>query len=117
MKPNTIYAWEMETADGQVLKQYEADGTENTWKQLDVNEVVRVSFISGIAVLPAHNIFINREKGERFVRRFGRGFIKQSPEGFQLAGYLNCAVTNRYRFYCLHSGQCFVTDPDYELYL
>ena len=44
MKPNVMYSWEFETADGVVLAQYSEDGKENTWKSLDPDQVVRVSF-------------------------------------------------------------------------
>ena len=117
IKPNMIYSWEMETVDKEVLKQYEPDGKENTWKNLPIDQIVRVSFVSSITFLPSHNIIINRDKGIRFIRRFGRGFIKQKEGGFKLSEYVNCVVTNKFRVYVFSNGSTLVTDPDYELYL
>lgn len=100
------------------LRQYNEDGSENTWKQLNPNEIVRVILRPRqLPMLPTHRVLIDRDRGVRFVRRFGRGFIKQTAQGFQLAGYLNCIVTTHFRFYALHTGECVITDKDYELYL
>jgi len=116
IKANLIYTWEMELADKTILKQYEPDGKENTWKSLAIDQIVRVGFVPSIAILPKHNVIIDRDKGIRFVRRFGRGFIKQK-DGFRLSEYVNCVVTNRYRFWVFSNGSTLVTDPDYELYI
>lgn len=116
MKPNMIYSWEMQTKDGNVLKQYEKDGKENTWKTLDPDQVVRISFIPAIKALPQHDIFIDHSKGEKFVRRFGRGFIKARWQ-FQLGEYVNCIVTNRYRFWVFSSGRVMITNVDHEVYI
>ena len=69
-----MYNWEMETSDGTVLKQYNEDGSENTWKQLDVDKVVRVTYMPKIAMLPSHTCLIDISKGERFIRRFRSNF-------------------------------------------
>jgi len=117
MKPNTIYSWEMETADGEVLKQYEEDGKENTWKSLDADKIVRVSFIPAINLLPRHDLLINIDEGDRFIRRFGRGFLKSGPDGWGLKLYSNCVVTNRCRYYVLSNGRTFCTHRDHEVRL
>ena len=51
IKPNMMYTYEMETVDGKVLKQYNEDGTENTWKSLDPDKVVRITFNPAISIL------------------------------------------------------------------
>ena len=118
MKPNNLYSWEIETADGAVLGQYDADGVEQSWKTIDANSVVRVSFIPAVPMLPRHDVIIDASAGERFVKRFGRGFIRQSEAGFQLHEYLNCVETSRYRLYVFSTtGRTMVTRPDYEVYL
>lgn len=116
IKANVIYRWEMETVDGFVLPQYEKDGRENTWKTLDPDKVVRASFIPVIELLPRHDIFIDISKGDKFIRRFGRGFLKMRDQ-FQLKLYLNCVVTNRCRFYVISNGRCICTHRDHEVYL
>ena len=112
---NMIYHWEMETSDGLVLKQY-VNGKENTWKTLDTDKVVRVSFIPAIDILPRHDVFIDHSKGEKFIRRFGRGFQKARWQ-FRLGEYINCCVTNRYRFWVFSSGKTLITHKDYEVYI
>ena len=117
MKPNIMYSWEFETADGVVLKQYGEDGKENTWKGVDVDQVVRVSFLPAIDLLPRHDIFIDISKGDRFVRRFGRGFMKSGAGGWDLKLYANCVVTNRCRYYIVSNGRTFCTHRDHEIRL
>ena len=112
-KPNMHYQWEMETADGKILRQFEEDGKENTWKGLDVDKVVRVSILPLLTFLPRHDVFIDISKGERFIRRFGRGFHKQKNE-FRLTEYINCVVTNRYRLWVFSDGRTITTRHDYN---
>lgn len=112
-----LYRWEMETADGTILPQFNEDGSENTWKKLDVNKIVRVSIIPTMSLLPQHDVLIPIDRGVRFVRRFGRGFIRQKAD-FKLDEYVNCIVTNKYRFYVFHrSGRALVTDMNHEVYV
>jgi hypothetical protein len=114
----TTYHWQMETVDGQILSQYEADGKENTWKVLPIEKIIRCSFLPSVPGFPRHDVLIDLAAGEQFVRRFGRGFLKQTKEGIQLKEYLNCCVTQKYRFYVIHScGRTLVTRQDYEVYL
>ena len=118
MNPNIIYKWEMETADGEVTKQYLPDGKEQTWKNLDIKRIVRVSFLPSINLLPVHTLLIDISNGDRFIRRFGRGFLKYSKdEGYGLKLYLNCIVTNRCRFYVISNGRAVCTHRDHEIYL
>jgi hypothetical protein len=117
IKPNLCYAWQAETTGGDVLDQYNSDGTEYTWKSLNPDEIVRFSFIPALPLLPRHDVLIDHADGERFVKRFGRGFIRQGPDGFKLREYLNCCMTNRYRMYVFSGGRCTCTRPDYEMYL
>ena len=117
MKLNQLYLWEMETAKGEVLRQYDNDGHEQSWKQLNPDEVIRVSFIPLLPTLPQHDVLIDISNGEKFIKRFGRGFIKQTGSGFKLKEYLNCCVTSNYRFWVFSNGRCMVTRPDYEVYL
>jgi hypothetical protein len=114
---NTIYSWEIELVNGEIYKQYNDIGEEQTWKNLPLDQIVRVSFIPQIALLPQHDVFISLENNERFIRRFGRGFIKQGSDGFELKLYLNCVVTNKYRFYVFSNGRTLVTNKDQEVYL
>ena len=116
MKPNTVYSWEMETADGEILSQYE-NGKENTWKSLDIDKIVRVSLIPSINLLPRHELLIDIAQGDRFVRRFGKGFIKSGPGGFSLKYYMNCVVTNRFRFCVINDGRAICTHRDHDIFL
>lgn len=120
LRPNEMYMWEMETDKGSVLKQFDDDGKENSWKTLDVERIVRVSLVPRISILPQHNVIINREAGELFVKRFARGFIKMNANNI-ISGsnqeYANCIVTNRYRLWVFSNGSCLVTDRNYEVYI
>jgi len=118
MKVNDLYYWELELSDGTIYKQWSDDGkNECKWKDVkDLNKVVRASLIPKISVLPRHDCIIDIDKGERFIRRFGRGFIKMR-EGFELKRYLNCIVTNRYRLWVWPNGRVMITPPDKEVRL
>jgi hypothetical protein len=116
MELNTIYSWEMETIDNIILNQYNEDGTENSWKKLNADEIVRISLIPCINLLPRHDVFIDLNNDEKFVKRFARGF-KKARDGFALSEYVNCIVTNKYRLWVLSSGRCILTHKDYELYI
>lgn len=118
LKPNMIYMYEMETADGTVMKQFAEDGKEYSWKTSikDPEQIVRVTFVPRLPILPKHDILIDISNGERFVKRFGRGFLKQKI-GFNLAEYLNCVETNKYRFWLFSNGSTLITRNDYEVYI
>lgn len=117
MSPNTAYTWEIETSDGRVFRQYDEHGNEQTWKAIEIDRIVRVSMMPSLPLLPQHDCFIDASKGEQFIKRFGRGFIKQTPEGFKLKEYVNCIVTNRYRLWVLSSGKAVITNNEQEVYI
>lgn len=116
LRPNEVYVWEMETADGQVLSQYDKAGEEQNWQTLPLDKIVRVSLIPRIPSIERHDCLIDIDKGERFIRRFGRGFLK-FRDGYKLTIYINCIVTNNYRFWVFSDGRVLVTEKDYEVYL
>ena len=111
------YYWEMETSNGQVLLQYNPDGSENSWKKLDTETIMRVTFRPRIASMPAHTCFIDLLNGERFIRRFARNFKKSTGNGFKDFERINCVVTNRYRFWVFSDGTCWTTERDFEVYI
>lgn len=117
MEPNRIYAWQIETTDGAIHNQYDESGQERTWKHLEAEKVVRFSFVPRIPLLPAHDVLIDISAGERFVRRFGRGFMRHGADGIKLREYVQCCVTNRFRVYVFSMGKAMVTRPDYEVYV
>lgn len=114
MGPNQYYQWEMELDDGTVRRQYDDDGRERTWKDLPPERIVRVSFLPRVPLLPSHHAIIDTAAGERFVRRFARGKMRGTPQGFLLREYVNCLVTTRYRLWSYHDGRVIVTRPDYD---
>lgn len=117
MSPKMVYQWEIETSDGLVVRQYDENGNECTWKTIDTDKVARVSLIPSLPVLPRHDIFIDAAKGEKFIRRFGRGFIKNTETGYQVKEYMNCIVTNKYRLYVFSDGRSMITNPEQEVYV
>jgi hypothetical protein len=117
MEPNLIYFWEMETCEGEIRAQYDGNKKEQTWKTLPLEKIVRVSFIPTINILPKHDILIDLTLGDRFIRRFGRGFLKQGSDGIKLREYINCCVTNKYRVWVFSSGRVIVTPPELEINL
>ena len=117
MKINDLYYWQIELADGTIFSQWSPNGRECSWKDVErLEEVVRASMIPKIAALPRHDCIIDINNGHKFIRRFGRGFLKMS-EGFELRRYLNCVVTNRYRMWVFPDGRCIITPPDQEINL
>ena len=112
------YQWEAEHIGGETVRQYNGSGEENPSSLIRPPEVVRFSIVPRVPGLPRHDILLDRNKGELFVRRFGRGFMKNTPTGVKHFEYLQCVVTNRYRVYvCSTSGQVMVTNADFEVYL
>ena len=96
----------------QVLNRYD-NGREQSSKLVDPKKVIRVSLIPAIPLLPRHDIHINSERGEYFVKWFGRGILKN----YTLAHYLNCVETNRYRVWVHADGKVWITGPKEEVYL
>ena len=117
MKLTDLYKWQIEFQNGEIINQYDLEGQERSSKIIDANSVVRVSYIPVLPILPKHDIVIDKRKGEYFIRRFQRGFIKHQKDGFKLREYLHCCITNRYRVYIFSSGNVLITHKDYELYL
>ena len=112
LKPNQLYSWEIILRGGKVVRQYNEDGSENTWKSVKPEDVYRFRLVPALVFMPVHEVICS--KGVKFIRRFGRGFIKQGNDGFKLREYANCVVTNKFRFYVLSNGTAFVTDLDFE---
>lgn len=115
MRIEQLYSWEMETADGQILAQYNEQGVEQSWKILEQHKVIRVSIIPSLPLLPRHDIFIG--EGNCFVKRFGRGFKKQGIDGYETKEYLNCIVTKQFRAWIFSSGKVLITPYGQEVYL
>ena len=117
MKPSAFYKWELEDKFGKIVNQYDVNGVEQSWKQIEPKNVVRMSFVPAIGLLPRHDVFIDIANGIEFIKRFGRGFIKQGADGFKLKHYINCCVTNNFRFWVFSNGNSMITHKDYEAYL
>lgn len=117
MKINDLYKWQIELDTGDIINQYDLEGTERSSKTIAPDQVVRVTYIPALSILAKHNIIIDKKAGEIFIKRFQRGFIKQQKDGFKLKEYLHCCITNRYRIYVFSAGNVLITHKDYELYL
>ena len=117
MKVNDLYKWQIELNTGEIISQYDLEGNEKSSKVIIPDKVVRVTYIPSLSILAQHNIIIDKNSGEAFIRRFQRGFIKQQKDGFKLKEYLHCCITNRYRVYIFSNGNILITHKDYELYL
>jgi len=72
------YGWEAEHADGCVLAQYNGSGGETPSTEIRAGEVARFSLLPRFPNLVRHDVLLDRAVGERFVRRFGRGFHKRT---------------------------------------
>lgn len=111
------YFWELETIDGVVLSQYDEEGKERSWKTIELDKVVRASFLPKLPLFPRHDCLIDITKGEKFVSRKGRGIMKFIDNGYKLAEYLQCFTTTNYRMWVFStSGKVIITNKDYELY-
>ncbi len=120
MNLSELYQWEVETTDHQIIRQYNDDGSENPSTLIPIEEVVRASLLPRIPEgRPRHDVLIDRNKGEKFVKRFGRGIMKnQNGNGYSLFEYLHCIQTSHYRFWVFsNTGQSLVTNPGFEVYL
>jgi hypothetical protein len=117
MKINDLYFWQLELADGTIFSQWSPDGKECTWKDVEhLDQVVRASLIPKIGALPRHDCIIDINNGHKFIKRFGRGFLKMR-EGFELRRYVNCIVTNKYRMWVFPDGRAVITPPHQEIRL
>ena len=116
------YGWEAEHLGlngEEVVRQYNGKGDKETPStKIRAGEVVRFSIVPRVSGLPRHDILIDRNLGEKFVRRFGRGFMKDKGKGIRHFEYLQCVVTNKYRLWVFSTtGRILVTNPDFEVYL
>jgi len=119
MEISEFYQWEIETDDHEVIRQYNDDGTENPSTMIPADRVVRASILPRIPEgRPRHDVLLDLSKGEKFVKRFGRGIMKNSNGGgYKLAEYLQCIQTTYYRLWVFSmTGQSLVTNPDFEVY-
>lgn len=115
------YQWEVETLDHTVIRQYNDDGSENPSTMIPVDLVVRASILpraGGLGMfLPRHDVLVDFDKGERFVRRFGRGILKDKGQGYKQAEYLHCIETTNYKLWVFSStGASIVANPKLEVY-
>ncbi len=118
MQLSELYGWEVEDDEHNVVRQYNEDGSENPSTLIPVDKVVRASIIPRIEGLVRHDVLLDWEKGHKFVKRFGRGFIKQKEDGLKLTEYLQVIITTNYRLYVFSTtGQSLVTDKDFEVYI
>jgi len=118
MRISDLYYWEIEMADGTVYRQWSPDGKqEKKWKDIEgFHNIVRASLLPKLETLPRHDCIIDINNGHRFVKRFGRGFLKMQ-EGFELRRYVNCIVTNKYRMWVFPDGHVIITPPHQEIRL
>lgn len=112
MRPEETYEWEVGTKDGLIYRQYDGDGNEVPFPDIDPKSVVKLCYNPRANGLPPHILTFG--EGLEFVRRFGRGFIKVGV-GSESRNYAFCTVTNQCRFYLLPDGRVIITPKDYEL--
>lgn len=117
MSISEIYQWEVEEPD-RVIRQYSDDGSENPSTLIQPDKVVRASIIPRKMPFPRHDILIDHSKGETFVKRFGRGILKNVNGEYVLSEYLHCIETKNYRLWVFSTtGQSLVTNIEFEVYL
>lgn len=119
MNLTDIYKWEIEIEDGTVIEQ---EKNKKEWRAYlkgkfhPTELITRVSFKSQYKGYQEHSCLIDIRKGQRFLKRFIRGFIKVGKNG--IFEYLHVCVTNSYRMYLFSStGNILITDRNFELYL
>lgn len=111
------YGWEVETLDHKVIRQYNEDGSENPSSSIPAEQVVRASLIPRVPYLPRHDVLVDHNRGEHFVRRFARGLMQDRGEGIKHKEYLQVIVTTNYRLWVFSTdGRCIVANPDLEVY-
>ncbi len=117
LKPHNIYQWQIEyktvTGNSLILNRFD-NGREQSSKSVDPQAVIRVSLLPAVPILPQHDVIINHDAGEFFVKWFGRVMMKPRQN---LVHYLNCIQTNRYRVWVYTDGKVQITDPNKEIYL
>lgn len=102
---NDRYTWEIELKDSTVVTNH---------NNFNADDVVRVSYIPNIPLLPRHDIIF--VKGSfKFVKRFSRVSLTLVGEKKER---LHCVVTDKFRLYIKSSnGQMLLTEKDYEWHL
>jgi hypothetical protein len=100
-----IYNWEIETDKGEIYtKGYKFDG-----------EVIRISFLPTVDLYPRHDLVFTDQTKIKFVKRFCRTSIDW---GSNVKECMHCVITDRFRFYRKSSsGQCLITESDYDYYV
>ena len=115
MTPSEAYQYKIYTKDENFYFQYNGDGTENPFPDVDPNDVTSIMFLPKDSPrIPSHILTFDDEV--KFVRRFGRGIITPgSKEREGITEYLQCVVTTAYRFYLYSDGRVAITNKNYEL--
>lgn len=121
MQISELYQWEIETDDNQIIRQYDNDnnGIETPSTVIPCDKVVRVSILPRIINgYPRHDVLIDISKGEKFIKRFGRGFMKKISKRYELFEYIHCVEISHYRLWVFSStGQSLVSNKDFDLYI
>ena len=110
------YSWAIQTVDGEIIKKRNKDGSLKKWQDIDKDKIIRFSFVPMLPLLPQHEIFIDIMRGNKFIKYFGRGFLKQKNR-FKLSDYVFCVITEKFRVYVNHMGAMTITPKDYEMKL
>jgi hypothetical protein len=71
------YQWEAEHVGGRTVRQYNDDGSENPSTLIVPEKVVRASILPRVPGLPRHDVGLDPDRKQRFVRRFARSFEKR----------------------------------------
>lgn len=112
------YRWEVQTVEDVLYAQYLETGQELSFSIVPLDKATRISLIPKQPFLPRHDCLLDVDKTNRLVNRFGRGFIKETDNGMQMAEYLQCIETIDYRLWVFSSnGRSMLTHPKFELYL
>jgi hypothetical protein len=98
-----IYEYEVETSDGTIYKKT---------NKFNPSNVVRISYIPKLSLLPRHDIIFI---GFKLKKRFSRAFMNYDSS---VREYIHCIVADTFRMYLFSSsGKVLITDSNYELYL
>ena len=114
MQINDSYTWLIGLEDGTIIKKFNPDGSVNRWEDLKFDKIVRFSFQPVLSSLSKHEVFIDIENGNEFVKYFSRSFLKQRDK-FELKNCVWCLVTKQFRVYVNNKGECFLTPSNYEM--
>lgn len=64
-----LWHWRVVYTDGSVLDEYDADGNEHGWAEVEVARVAEVLLVPQIDGLPAHQMHVTGAACPRFLRR------------------------------------------------